>query len=142
MAKTTTKRNYNKLKEELGPKYKTTSIHSYQYWAKVIKVVDGDTIDFEIDLGFDITTFKRTRLIGVDTPEVWGVKRTTKEYKEGKKASDYVKGLLHRGTWVELKVYKDKQRGKYGRWLCEVFVDGMNLNEHLIKKGYVGEYGK
>lgn len=120
--------------------YPVESINPYEYWAKVKKVVDGDTLDLEISLGFDTVVSKRARLIGIDTPEVWGVKRSSEEYREGKKASDYVKELLPNGKWVEIKVFQGQKRGKYGRWLCEVYVDGVNLNEDLVKKGYAKEF--
>ena len=119
--------------------YLPSNISTYEYWAKVQKVVDGDTMDFEVSLGFDLVVTKRARLLGVNTPEVWGVKRSSEEYRKGKIASDFVKGLLPKGKWVELKVYK-KEREKYGRFLCEVFVDGKSLNHILVDKGYFAEY--
>ena len=124
------------------PNHPVESINAYEYWAKVKKIVDGDTLDLEISLGFDTVITKRVRLIGVDTPEVWGVKHSSEEYKEGKKASDYVKKMLPNGKWVEIKVYQGQERGKFGRWLCEVYVDGLNLNEDLVNKGYAKEFMK
>jgi len=143
MTKRTTKSNqiYNKLKSDYKPIYKTKNIEPYQYWGEVVKVVDGDTVDFNIALGFDIETFKRVRLFGVDAPEIHGVKKTSKEYTEGKKAAEYVESVLPPGKWVELRTFAGP-REKYGRWLCEIFVDGRNFNRELINKGYALEYGK
>jgi len=130
---------YKRVKAEYKPTYETKSTKPYQYWGKVVRVIDGDTIDFVIALGFDIETLKRVRLIGVDTPEIHGVKKTSKEYAEGKKAMEYVESVLTPGRWVELKTYGGP-REKYGRWLAEVFVDGKDFNRELIKKGYALEY--
>ena len=142
MATTKSKRIYEKLKSDHKPTYKTKNIEPYQYWGKVVRVVDGDTIDFSIALGFDIEILRRVRLIGVNTPEIHGVKKTSKEYAEGKKAAEYVESVLPPGTWVELKTYSTGPREKYGRWLCEIFIDGRDFNRELIEKGYVAKYGK
>lgn len=141
MATTKTKRVYNKLKRDCSAKHKTDFIKPYQYWGKVVKVVDGDTVDFEIAVGFNILISARVRLIGVDTPEIHKVKRTSKEYAKGRKAAKYVERILPPGKWVELRIFTGA-REKYGRWLGEVFVDGSNLNEKLIKRGYAMEHGK
>ena len=76
------KSNYDYTKLTLKPKHKSESISSYEYWAKVKKVVDGDTLDLEISLGFDTSVAKRVRLIGIDTPEVWGVKHRKPRFRK------------------------------------------------------------
>jgi micrococcal nuclease len=141
MPTTKSKSTFNKLKKDLSPTHKPKVVEPYQYWAQVQRVVDGDTIELNVELGFKVTVKERFRLIGVDTPEVYGVKRTSEEYKRGKAASDFVKSLIPPGSWVEIRVYAEK-REKYGRWLCEVFVGGKSLNETLVKKGFAMEYPK
>lgn len=135
MKNTTSIQNYEELKKNYKSKYSTKKITPYQYWGEVVRVVDGDTIDFNIALGFELEFFTRVRLFGVDTPEIHGVKKTSKEYREGKKAAEYVESILPPGKWVELKVFSGL-REKYGRWLCEIFIDGRSFNRELIDKGY------
>lgn len=93
----------------------------YEYNAKIDRVVDGDTVDFIVDLGFNISTKIRTRLIGVDTPE--------RGHEDWKKATNECARLLSvvsktEGSeigcpehWVKIKTHKT---GKYGRWLVEI----------------------
>jgi len=110
----------------------------YKYNAMVVKVVDGDTLDLVVDLGFDIFQKMRVRLFGIDTPEVYGVKHDSEEYARGKLSSDFVKKMLHPGAKVSMHSVKDK-KGKYGRYLATVFcdVDGVltNLNDLLVTNG-------
>jgi micrococcal nuclease len=106
----------------------------YKYNAAVVRVVDGDTIDVSIDLGFKIFSVQRIRLKGVDTPEIYG--RTTPEEKElGKAASEYVKELLPVGKQIVVETSKNK-KGKYGRYLAVIWVDGQSLNQMLIESGH------
>lgn len=102
----------------------------FVYQAFVKRVVDGDTLDLTVDLGFSIRHDMRVRLTGVDTPEVYGVKKGSEEYQKGLQASDMVKKLLvlHRldvdGTPEPstLVVQTNKDRtGKYGRYLAVIF---------------------
>ena len=87
----------------------------YTYRAKVIKVIDGDTADVDIDLGFDVVLKKqRIRFMGVDTPESRTSDKVEKVY--GNMAKDFVKSFLKVGQYVTLKTFKD-DRGKFGRIL-------------------------
>jgi len=96
----------------------------YEYKAKITNVVDGDTFDFEIDLGFGITYKNRLRLYGVDTPEVRGSER-----EEGLRVKDYVKQVIE-GKDVLLKTKKWK--GKYGRYIAEViYVNSTDVEVNL-----------
>lgn len=98
----------------------------YQYQAKIIKVYDGDTFTFIVDLGFSITVKDKIRLYGVDTPELRGPQK-----ERGKKVRDYVKTLILDKT-VTIKTHK---KGKYGRYVCEVFLqNGESLSDHLLQK--------
>jgi len=106
----------------------------YVYKAKLDRVVDGDTVDASIDLGFDISIQKRIRLAGIDTPE------TRTRNKEEK-----VKGLASKSRLIELLkngsfVLKSKEVGKYGRVLGTLHVDDININETLVKEGFAVEY--
>jgi len=100
----------------------------YEYRAKVTHVVDGDTIDVRVDLGFKIYFDIRLRLFGIDTPELRG-----EEYEAGMKAKRFVEEkVLDREVIV--KTHKDKT-GKYGRYLAEVFYDDVSLNQTLLGVG-------
>ena len=116
----------------------------YTYKIKLDRVVDGDTIDAYIDLGFDITIHKRIRLAGIDTPE--SRTRDLEEKARGLAAKDRVKQLLEGANTIQLKSHGV---GKYGRCLGELHVDIVDgkekltmesINELLIKEGHAVEY--
>jgi len=95
----------------------------YEYNAFVIRVVDGDTYDVQIDLGFGLTYGStrhpvRLRLRGVDTPETWRPK-TDAEREHGEKTTSFVKDLIEE-AYVKIKTYK---LGIYGRYEADVFVE-------------------
>lgn len=107
----------------------------WSYWATVVKIIDGDTYELDIDVGFAITVRERFRLMGVNTPEVFGVKKTSTEYAAGMAASSYVKSILPAGAKVEVRTYKDRE--KYGRWLCDVYLEnGDNIAELITRAGH------
>lgn len=92
----------------------------YEYRAKVIKVVDGDTADVDIDLGFDVVLKKqRIRFMGIDTPESRTSDPVEKVY--GNMSKDFVKKFLVVGEYTTLKTFKD-DRGKFGRVLGDFSV--------------------
>jgi micrococcal nuclease len=106
----------------------------YEYKATVTKVYDGDTITVDVDLGFGIVLKKqKIRLLGINTPEVRGPERAD--------------GILSRNALrqrildqqVIIRTSKDK-KGKYGRWLGEVYVEDENINQWLITEGYAIKY--
>jgi endonuclease YncB( thermonuclease family) len=106
----------------------------YDYMAKVIKVYDGDTITVDIDLGFGIELKKQSiRLLGINTPEVRGEER-----EQGLISKEALSNRILNKT-ILLKTYKDK-KGKYGRWLGEIYLGEENLNEWLINEGYAEKY--
>ena len=116
----------------------------YTYNIELIKVVDGDTIDAKIDLGFDVSVKKRVRFLGVDTPE--SRTRDLEEKARGLAAKDRVKQLLEGANRIQLTSHGV---GKYGRCLGELnidVVDGkenltlVSVNELLIKEGHAVEY--
>ena len=109
----------------------------YHYHAKVVRVVDGDTLDVGIDLGFAITTRQRLRLARVDTPELNSSDR--EERIKAINAKDYVFQLCFNHGW--LCTVKTEKTGKYGRWLAEVYMgddknEQVHLNEVLIEQGW------
>ena len=111
----------------------------YIYRVKqVLKVVDGDTIDADIDLGFDISLTKRVRLSGVDTPE----SRTTdlKEKTLGLEVKEWLKKNLDGKKNILIKTELPDSTEKYGRILGRLFVDDVCLNDRMISEGYAWEY--
>jgi micrococcal nuclease len=100
----------------------------FTYTAHVDRVVDGDTIDVSIDLGFDIWHKTRVRLAGIDAPE--------HNTELGKVVAQFVKEALT-DKWVTLTTYKPD---KYGRILADVSVGTDNFNRALIAKGYAVAY--
>lgn len=96
---------------------------NYEYKAKVTNVVDGDTIDALVDLGFKVQIMQRLRLARVDTPE-----RTQPGYAA---ARDYVKGLVE-GKEVTITTHKVS---KWGYLVADVIVDGLDVSYSLITSG-------
>jgi micrococcal nuclease len=110
----------------------------YEYAIKeVVKVVDGDTIDIIIDLGFDLTKKERVRLAGIDTPE--SRTRDLEEKKFGLEAKTFLERRLKDGFGSGLKVKTEKD-GKYGRMLGWVTCGKTNINEEMVYRGYAWEY--
>lgn len=110
----------------------------YTYKAKIIRVIDGDTMEVLVDLGMYVKMTITIRLFGIDTPEIRGEER-----EEGLKVKDYVKSLIE-GKEVLIKTHKDS-KGKYGRWLAEIIGDfgegnSPNLTTHLLSLGMGQEY--
>ena len=111
----------------------------YEYKATIRRVVDGDTVDVTLDLGFNIMYNSRIRLLGIDTPE--SRTRDLEEKKRGLAAKDRVKELCPVGSSITLKTTKDG-RGKFGRILGEIFVPGavQSINQLLVEEGHAVEY--
>ena len=114
-------------------------INKYEYTAKLERVVDGDTCDALIDLGFDTWVKKRIRFYGVDTWE--SRTRNLEEKKKGLAAKEYVKDLLENSDEGKF-LLKSHGVGKYGRVLGELFVKGneKSINELLKENGHAYEY--
>jgi len=113
----------------------------YEYYVrKVENVVDGDTIDVLIDLGFDILFQSRVRLAGIDTPE-----SRTKDLKEkalGLESKEYLKKAIKDAKSVVIKTEKMDSSEKYGRILGWVYINGdtVSLNDMMINDGYAWGY--
>jgi len=110
----------------------------YEYVCKVERVVDGDTIDVVLDLGFDILYKSRVRLYGIDTPE--SRTRNLDEKARGKMASAFLKEAIDNGTKVVIQTKLKDSRGKFGRVLGDVVVDGININQSMIDNYHAAAY--
>ena len=113
----------------------------YEYFVEEVKnVVDGDTIDVVIDLGFDILFASRVRLAGIDTPE----SRTTDKAEKalGLEAKEYLKKQLKDAKSVVIRTEKMNSSEKYGRILGWVYVNGESesVNNKMINDGYAWGY--
>ena len=113
----------------------------YEYFVKeVTGVVDGDTIDVIIDLGFDILFASRVRLAGIDTPE----SRTTDKAEKvlGLEAKDYLKKQLKDAKSVVIRTEKMNSSEKYGRILGWIYINGSSesINNKMIEDGYAWGY--
>ena len=112
---------------------------SFEYNGTLVKVLDGDTIDCYIDLGFDLKIKKRIRYMGIDTWE--SRTRDLDEKKKGLVAKAYTKDLLENSDEGKF-VLKSYGLGKYGRVLADLFVKGheQSVNQLLIENGHAYEY--
>lgn len=113
----------------------------YTYYVKkVTKIVDGDTIDVEIDLGFSITYSSRVRLAGIDTPE--SRTRDLREKELGLESKEYLKKAIEAAEKVVIKTEKLDSSEKYGRILGWLYLDGAetSVNEAMIAGGYAWSY--
>tara|TARA_B110000259_G_C14028925_1_gene405870 strand:+ start:4443 stop:4847 length:405 start_codon:yes stop_codon:yes gene_type:complete len=113
----------------------------YEYYVKeVTRIVDGDTIDVIIDLGFDVMFKSRVRMAGIDAPE--SRTRDLDEKKLGLEAKEYLKHAIESATDIVIKTEKMNSSEKYGRILGWVFLDGsdISINDEMIQKGYAWGY--
>ena len=117
--------------------------------SSLAKVVDGDTIDVNIDLGFDVSTMQRVRLLGIDTPESRTSEKEEKRFGllSKKKLKEWcLKAVASENDdiEIELRCPEADSRGKFGRVLGEVWVseDGVwtNVNKWLCDEGYAVPY--
>ena len=113
----------------------------FEYRVKqVTKIVDGDTIDVDIDLGFSISYSQRLRLAGIDTPE----SRTKDKFEKtlGLESKEYLKSKLKDAKDVVVKTEKPDSSEKYGRILGWLYLDGntKSVNEQMIEDGYAWGY--
>ena len=115
----------------------------YEYKCKILRVVDGDTVDIDIDLGFGMWMHKeRVRMMGIDTPESRTRDKVEKKFGLASKAR--LKELLPVGSKQHLKTEIDRsgedKKGKFGRILGDFLVDDKKCTDILIKEGYAVEY--
>ena len=105
---------------------------------KVTKIVDGDTIDVMLDLGFDIKYKSRVRLFGIDTPESRTRDKVEKKY--GLLSKKFLQEQIKKSKKVTIKTYKGDETGKFGRILGDVFLNGKSVNSLMCQKGHAVEY--
>lgn len=112
----------------------------FKYKAKISRIVDGDTMEIVIDLGFKITTHQRIRLEGINTPETFNVKKNSDEYKKGLLAKEFVVKRVEANNF-EAIIDTNKDTGKYGRYIATVYFadNDISLNKELVEKGYAIE---
>ena len=110
----------------------------YRYRCKVLRVVDGDTVDVDIDLGFGVWMHReRVRIMGIDTPE--SRTRDLVEKQFGLAAKEYVKSLMPVGSMQIIKTQKDKT-GKFGRILGDFELEGGMFTEIMINNHHAVAY--
>jgi micrococcal nuclease len=108
------------------------------YRCDVLRVLDGDTIDVHVDLGFGVFTRQRLRIYGVNSPE--------KDTDAGKDALLFVSDLLYQASEVLIRTMKQSSRSeaekreKFGRYLVHLVVDGEPLTDLIIKAGHGKAY--
>lgn len=115
----------------------------YEYKCKVLRVVDGDTVDIDIDLGFGIWMHKeRVRMMGIDTPESRTRDKVEKAF--GLASKERLKELLPIGSIQHLKTEIDRsgedKKGKFGRILGDFIVDDKRCTDILIEEGHAVAY--
>ena len=108
----------------------------YTYKAKVVRVVDGDTIDALIDLGFDIHKKIRIRMVGMNAPE--SRTRDLEEKKRGLAAKARLKEILKEGK--NKFILESQGVGKYGRCLAVIKIGDVDVNQQLIEEGHATAY--
>ena len=106
--------------------------------SKVTKIVDGDTIDVILDMGFDILYKQRVRLYGIDTPE--SRTRDLEEKKYGLLSKKFLQEHLKSASKIVIKTYKGDETGKFGRILGDVWCDGVSVNSLMCKQGHAVPY--
>tara|TARA_R110002051_G_scaffold300816_1_gene368360 strand:- start:582 stop:926 length:345 start_codon:yes stop_codon:yes gene_type:complete len=109
-------------------------MHYYKI-KNVDRIVDGDTIDVTIDLGFSLYHKTRIRLAGIDTPETRT--RDLEEKAAGIRAKEYLTKCIEEADEITLQTEK---QGKFGRYLGIVYADGVDLNHSLLEEGYAAKY--
>jgi micrococcal nuclease len=107
----------------------------FEYNCTLRRVVDGDTIDVNIDLGFDIWHKGRIRMAGIDTPE--SRTRNKEEKVLGLAAKARLKELL---KTKKITIQCTKEKGKFGRILADVLANDVNINKQLMDEGHARPY--
>ena len=110
----------------------------YEYKAKLCRIIDGDTIEALIDLGFEIAIRKKIRLYGINAPEKG--RGLSKEEQAAEAAERRLEGLLEASDGEFTLI--SHGHGKFGRCLGEILINKQSVNEILLKEGLVTEYGK
>lgn len=115
----------------------------YEYRATILRVVDGDTVEAQVDLGFNVFVVQTFRLYGINAPETKGESRL-----QGIESRKYLSSLISQETGASFKLLiqtkKSKQdsdrQEKYGRYLAVLIADGINLNLAMVNAGQATPY--
>jgi micrococcal nuclease len=109
----------------------------YSYRVKsIVKIIDGDTFDCIMDLGFDVLLEARVRMAGIDTPE--SRTRDLEEKKFGLLAKEWL--IAHLNDDIIISTELDNEKGKFGRVLGTVWAEGTNINEKMIEEHMAVRY--
>lgn len=108
---------------------------SYELNALITRVIDGDTVEATVDCLFDVKIDLTLRLFGIDTPEL--TSKVSEERATAKLAKARLISLVE-GKCIKIVSYKEKE--KFGRYLAELIVDGVNVNQLFIKEGLAKDY--
>ena len=112
----------------------------YEYSCRINRVIDGDSVDVCIDLGFDISFTSSVRLYGIDTPE--SRTRDPQEKKCGLLSKKFLEEAVKNGKNIIIRTQKD-EKGKFGRVLGSLIIDGTNINHKMIEENLaVAYYGQ
>ena len=110
----------------------------HEYKCKILRIVDGDTVDVDIDLGFGVWLHKeRVRMMGIDTPESRTSDKEEKVY--GMLSKNFVKDTLPIGSMQILRTHKDKT-GKFGRILGDFLIENKSLGDIMVDKSLAVRY--
>jgi|SRR3989344_410270 len=112
----------------------------YLYKAKVLRVIDGDTVDVQVSLGFNIYINERLRLFGIDAPETRT--RDSVEKSAGIASKEWLFNRIH-GKEIKIRTH-DKGTEKYGRWLVQIYIGPdnqlVNVNKEMVDLGLAKPY--
>lgn len=100
----------------------------YYYKAQVLRIIDGDTIDVSILIGFNISLTERLRLARINAPEVRGEER-----EAGLAAKEWLISQIAIGSEILIRTEKDDS---FGRYIAEIYLDDLNLNDEMVKVGH------
>lgn len=111
----------------------------YEYKLKeIINIYDGDTMTVVLDLGFGVTKEEKLRLAKIDTPELRGEER-----EQGLISRDWLRERMetsmNNGDEILIRTFKDT-KGKYGRYIAEIFINEVSVNMQLIAEGLAKSY--
>ena len=108
----------------------------YEYKGKLERIVDGDTLDVVIDVGFQMTTQQRIRLAYINAPETYRQSHDSEEYKKGMKSKEFIEKRMKENKG-EFSIKTGKDKGVYGRYLGEIFFadSEVSLNNDMLEKG-------
>lgn len=104
----------------------------------IVKIIDGDTFDCILDLGFDVLLEARVRMAGIDTPESRTSDKVEKKF--GLASKEYLKEHIKHAEDIIVRTELDNEKGKFGRILGTVYLDGVNINQKMIDEGYAVAY--